>query len=95
MGIDGANAMISKANIDDSNDYILARLPDYLPDKSSIIFTRWSSYTMNDPESMLKIFYEKWLKAGGWAVVGIDHYAENEDSLSYRICRSEYGDSDN
>ena len=85
MGIDGANAMISKAkSIDDSNDYILAKLPDYLPDKKfDYIHSMEFLYYLNDPESMLKIFYEKWLKAGGWAVVGIDHYAENEDSLSW------------
>ena len=85
MGIDGANAMISKAkSIDDSNDYILARLPDYLPDKKfDYIHSMEFLYYLNDPESMLKTFYEKWLKAGGWAVIGIDHYAENEDSLSW------------
>ena len=40
-------------------------------------------YYLNDPENMLKLFHDNWLEDGGWAVIGIDHYAENEDSLSW------------
>ena len=32
---------------------------------------------------MLKIFHDIWLKSGGMAVIGIDHYLENEDSLDW------------
>ena len=35
------------------------------------------------PEKMLKIFHDIWLKSGGMAVIGIDHYLENEDSLDW------------
>ena len=40
-------------------------------------------YYLDDPEYMLKLFHDNWLEDGGWAVIGIDHYAENEDSLSW------------
>ena len=30
-------------------------------------------------ENMLKLFHDNWLEDGGWAVIGIDHYAENEE----------------
>lgn len=32
---------------------------------------------------MLKIFHDSWLKSGGILVAGVDHYLENEDSLTW------------
>ena len=40
-------------------------------------------YYLDDPDEMLKLFFDDWLKDGGWAVIGIDHYLENEESLSW------------
>ena len=85
MGIDGAAAMIEKAKkIDSSTDYIHALLPEFHPGrKFDIIHSMEFLYYLEDPESMLKSFHDDWLNDGGWAVIGIDHYAENEDSLSW------------
>ena len=32
---------------------------------------------------MLKVFFDKWISDGGWAVIGIDHYLEHEESLGW------------
>ena len=40
-------------------------------------------YYLHDPAAMLATFRESWLQPGGWAVVGVDHYAEHEDSLDW------------
>ena len=85
MGIDGAEAMITKAkNIDGDTDYTQALLPDFQPDlKFDFIHSMEFLYYLEEPENMLKIFHDYWLTDYGWAVIGIDHYAENEDSLSW------------
>jgi trans-aconitate methyltransferase len=85
IGIDGAAAMINKAkSIDSENQYILAELPSYTPnEKFDYIHSMEFLYYLAEPEKMLKVFHDDWLKDGGWAVIGIDHYMENEDSLSW------------
>ena len=83
IGIDGAKAMIEKAkSIDSENQYIFAGLPDYSPiEKFDYVHSMEFLYYLEEPEKMLQVFYDDWLKEGGWAVIGIDHYMENEDSL--------------
>ena len=85
IGIDGAKAMIEKAkSIDNENQYIFAGLPDYSPiEKFDYVHSMEFLYYLEEPEKMLQVFYDDWLKEGGWAVIGIDHYMENEDSLSW------------
>ena len=85
MGIDGAEAMITKAkNIDGDTDYTQALLPDFQPErKFDFIHSMEFLYYLKEPENMLKIFHDYWLTDNGWAVIGIDHYTENEDSLSW------------
>tara|TARA_B100002051_G_scaffold108293_1_gene103288 strand:- start:3315 stop:3941 length:627 start_codon:yes stop_codon:yes gene_type:complete len=85
MGIDGAEAMITKAKaIDRDTDYTLALLPDFQPKrKFDFIHSMEFLYYLKEPENMLKLFHDYWLNDSGWAVIGIDHYAENEDSLSW------------
>ena len=85
MGIDGAEAMIAKAKTIDANtDYAQALLPDFQPKrKFDFIHSMEFLYYLKEPENMLKLFHDNWLEDGGWAVIGIDHYAENEDSLSW------------
>ena len=85
IGIDGAKAMIEKAkSIDSENQYIFAGLPNYSPmEKFDYIHSMEFLYYLEEPEKMLQVFYDDWLKEGGWAVIGIDHYMENEDSLSW------------
>ena len=85
MGIDGAEAMIAKAKaIDGDTDYTQALLPDFQPKrKFDFIHSMEFLYYLKEPENMLKLFHDYWLNDSGWAVIGIDHYAENEDSLSW------------
>ena len=85
IGIDGAKAMIEKAkSIDSENQYVFAGLPDYSPiEKFDYVHSMEFLYYLEEPEKMLQLFYDDWLKEGGWAVIGIDHYMENEDSLSW------------
>ena len=40
-------------------------------------------YYLKDPKSMLQSIHDDWLDEGGWAVIGIDHYAEHEESLGW------------
>ena len=85
MGFDGAEAMIAKAKTIDANtDYTQALLPDFQPKrKFDFIHSMEFLYYLKEPENMLKLFHDNWLTDSGWAVIGIDHYAENEDSLSW------------
>ena len=85
MGIDGAEAMIAKAKTIDANtDYAQALLPDFQPKrKFDFIHSMEFLYYLKEPENMLRLFHDNWLTDSGWAVIGIDHYAENEDSLSW------------
>ena len=85
MGIDGAEAMIAKAKTIDANtDYTQALLPDFQPKrKFDFIHSMEFLYYLKEPENMLKLFHDNWLTDSGWAVIGIDHYAENEDSFSW------------
>lgn len=84
-GIDGAPAMIEKAKIIDlGGNYSLCRLPEFKPPKKyDILHSMEFLYYLEDPKTMLKNFYQDWINAEGWAVIGIDHYQENEESLSW------------
>ncbi len=40
-------------------------------------------YYLNEPENFLKLVREDWMNEGGVFVAGVDHYLENEDSLTW------------
>ena len=40
-------------------------------------------YYLDDPREMLRLFCDEWINHGGWAVIGIDHYLEHEESLGW------------
>ena len=84
-GIDGAEAMISKAKeIDGEGNYSVRQLPEYMPSKRyDIIHSMEFLYYLEDPKSMLKLFFDNWVAKDGWLVVGIDHYLEHEESLTW------------
>jgi len=84
-GVDGANAMIQKAKeIDSEGNYSVCLLPEFSPTKRyDMIHSMEFLYYLKDPKSMLKLFFDNWISQDGWLVVGIDHYKENEDSLSW------------
>lgn len=84
-GVDGAVEMIKKAKeIDSEGVYSLATLPDWQPDKKfDFVHTMEFLYYLNEPENFLKLVRENWMNEGGVFVAGVDHYLENEDSLTW------------
>ena len=84
-GFDGAEHMIEKANAFDSeNGYYLAMFPDAKPSMQyNLIHSMEFIYYLHKPKKMLQSIHDEWLAEDGWAVIGIDHYAEHEDSLSW------------
>ena len=85
VGVDGSARMIEKANaIDKQGEYHLAMLPDWTPEQPfDLIHSMEFLYYLHNPQSMLKMFHDEWLNSGGMLVAGVDHYLENEDSLSW------------
>lgn len=84
-GVDGAPAMIEKAKrIDPEGHYHHAMLPDWAPEgRFDLLVSMEVLYYLHDPAAMLATFRASWLQPGGWAVVGVDHYAEHVDSLDW------------
>ena len=85
VGVDGSQKMVEKAkSLDADGEYYVAKLPHWKPDTAfDLIHSMEFLYYLEEPEKMLKIFHDIWLKSGGMAVIGIDHYLENEDSLEW------------
>jgi trans-aconitate methyltransferase len=85
VGVDGSSRMIEKAHaLDEQGEYHLALLPDWEPSQRfDLIHSMEFLYYLHDPQTMLKLFNEKWLNNGGMLVAGVDHYLENENSLSW------------
>ena len=84
-GIDGAKAMIDKAKqIDPNGNYSICNLPEFKPErKYDFLHSMEFLYYLEDPKEMLKLFFREWINDGGWAVIGIDHYLEHEESLGW------------
>ena len=84
-GIDGAEAMIDKAKkIDPNGNYSISNLPEFKPiRKYDYLHSMEFLYYLDDPREMLRLFYNEWINHGGWAVIGIDHYLEHEESLGW------------
>ena len=84
-GIDGAMAMINKAKqTDPDGNYSRRILPKFKPSrKYDFLHSMEFLYYLEKPQNMLKVFFDKWININGWAVIGIDHYLENEESLTW------------
>ena len=84
-GVDGSAGMIEKARrIDPHGDYILADLSAWSPiNPVDLVVSMEVIYYMDDPHAVLQRMAAGWLKPGGVAVIGIDHYRENEPSLTW------------
>ena len=85
IGIDGSSSMIEKAHaIDPDGNYQIALLPDFVPNsKFDVVHSMEFLYYLEHPETLLKSIHDSWLNSNGWLVVGIDHYLENKESLSW------------
>lgn len=84
-GVDGARAMIDKARaVDPEGTYHHGLLPDWNPpQKYDLIHTMEFLYYLKDPAAMIQLIHDHWLNPGGVFVMGVDHYAEHEASLSW------------
>lgn len=87
VGVDGAKEMIEKAKAIDTDGegiYHFGILPDWQPaEKFDFIHSMECFYYLNDPISFVKKVHDDWMNTGGWIVMGVDHYEENTDSLSW------------
>lgn len=84
-GVDGSAGMIEKArSLDPAGDYVLADLVTWQPERPvDLVVSMEVLYYMDDPRAFLRRVATDWLKPGGHAVFGIDHYRENKASLSW------------
>lgn len=84
-GVDGSAGMIAKARSSDpQGQYVIADLSTWKPDdRVDLVVSMEVLYYLQDPVALLRNMAVNWLKPGGVAVVGIDHYQENEPSLGW------------
>ena len=84
-GVDGSIEMIKKATaIDPSGNYTHGLLPDWQPrTRFDLVHSMEFLYYLENPENMLKKIRSEWLQENGILVAGVDHYLENEESLSW------------
>ena len=84
-GVDGSNRMISKAKqLDPDGEYYHAKLPNWTPPNPvNLIHSMEFIYYLEDPINFLKDLHNNWLTKGGCLILGLDHYIENESSLSW------------
>ena len=84
-GVDGAESMISKArSIDPKGEYFVGKLPGWTPQrKVDLVMSMEFIYYLEEPSYFICELYDKWLSPGGTIAIGLDHYSENEESLSW------------
>ena len=85
MGIDGAKSMIENAKKSDPNgNYLCADLESWKSsEKFDLVMSMEVIYYLNNPQKFIKSLFENSFEEGGVMVLGLDHYAENLQSLSW------------
>ena len=85
MGVDGAISMIENAKQrDPSGNYIHADLDSWENNKKfDLIISMEVIYYLNDLEKFIRSLFENSFNKEGIIVVGMDHYKENTQSLSW------------
>ena len=84
LGIDGSKQMIKKANDKQKGRFIQTEIESFLFSKQfDIVFSMETFYYFKDPESVIQNIYNNGLKNNGMIVIGIDHFKENTESLSW------------
>jgi len=83
MGIDGARSMIENAKKSDPNgNYLCADLESWKSsEKFDLVMSMEVIYYLNNPQKFIKSLFENSFEQGGVMVLGLDHYAENLQSL--------------
>ena len=82
VGIDAAPSMIDKAKkLDSENQYHLVDIMQWTTEHSfDLIHSMETMYYLEDPVKGIQRLSD-WLKKDGVLVIGVDHYAENAQSL--------------
>ena len=84
LGIDGSKQMIKKANDKQKGRFIQTEIESFSFSKQfDIVFSMETFYYFKDPESVIQNIYKNGLKNNGMIVIGIDHFKENTESLSW------------
>jgi SAM-dependent methyltransferase len=84
-GVDGSAGMIARARaLDPDGAYEIGQLMSWQPAQPvDLVVSMEVLYYLDDPVALLRRMAMTWLKPGGYAVIGIDHYQENEESLAW------------
>jgi SAM-dependent methyltransferase len=84
-GVDGSAGMIARARaLDPGGAYEIGQLMSWQPARPvDLVVSMEVLYYLDDPVALLRRIATTWLKPGGYAVIGIDHYQENEESLGW------------
>ena len=85
VGVDGSSNMVRKAQSKDSlNSYLCEDLNHWVPKNTfDIVISMEVLYYLDSPNDFLKNIYLNGMKNGSIIIIGIDHYLENEQSLSW------------
>jgi SAM-dependent methyltransferase len=84
-GVDGSAGMIARARaLDPQGSYEIGQLMSWQPREAvDLVVSMEVLYYLDDPLALLRTIAHTWLKPGGYAVIGIDHYQENLESLAW------------
>ena len=84
-GVDGSAGMIARARaLDPAGSYEIGQLMSWQPaEPVDLVVSMEVLYYLDDPVALLRRIAATWLKPGGYACIGIDHYQENEESLGW------------
>ena len=84
-GLDGAQSMIKKAQkYDPEGTYFNEDINSWIPPKKyDVVFSMETVYYFKNPGKIINTIYDDVLTENGMLIIGIDHYAENKDSLNW------------
>ena len=85
LGIDGSAEMINKAKKYQTNlDYLCMDITKWKASRSyDLIMSMEFIYYLNDPETVFNNIFNNAAHKESIFIIGIDHYKENQDSLSW------------
>ena len=96
VGIDGSPNMIKIANEYQNGNFHQERIENIKFNKKyDIIFSMETFYYLDDIQDVLTNIYKNGIRKNGMIIIGIDHYLENEPTLSwdtdYNLSTKTYG----